>query len=396
LIKRSRICIVAGMALVSTTDLEASRVALQAWLGERRPEAEGLVVSDLDVPTASGFSNETIFFDVAWRDGEGEHAERLVARLQTDGPGLYPVYDIGLQHGVMRALQGSGVAVPKMLWLEEDASILGAPFFVMERLDGRVPADDPPFTATGWVLDLTPDERARLCDNGLRQLVAVHAVDPAGLDLDVLARPELGDTPLAQELAFYRRYYEWAAEAERLPVIESAFAWLSANQPAATGPPVISWGDARIGNMMFGERLEVVGVLDWEMAAFGAPEQDLGWWLFMHRHHTEGFDLPHPEGFPRREEVIARYEELSGRRVENVAYYEVLAALRGAVIMVRLARMMTAAGLLPADSGMAENNGSSRILADLLGLPAPRGAGVSLISKAAPDQLDDSLEGTLT
>jgi hypothetical protein len=79
--------------------------------------------------------------------------------------------------------------------------------------------------------------------------------------------------------------------------------------------------------------------------------------------------------------VIARYEDLAERRVSDIEYYETLAALRGSVIMVRLARMMVDAGLLPADSGMAHNNGSSRILADLLRLPAPEGAGVALISK---------------
>jgi aminoglycoside phosphotransferase (APT) family kinase protein len=369
------------MALVSKTDPESSTVALQEWLGAQRPEAEGLAVADLDVPTASGFSNETVFFTATWSDGEGDHTQQLVARVQTDGPGLYPVYDIGLQYKVMRALDGRGVAVPKMLWFEEDPAILGAPFFVMERLDGRVPADDPPFTAAGWVLDLDPDERARLCDNALQQLVNVHAVDVDGLGVDFLARPELGDSPLEQELAFYQEYYEWASAGERHRIIESAFSSLAANQPADGGERVISWGDARIGNMMFDDALEVVGVLDWEMAAFGAPEQDLGWWLFMHRHHTEGFDLPHPEGFPRREEVIARYEHLSGRTVRNIAYYEALAALRGAVIMVRLARMMIDAGLLPVDCGMAENNGSSRILADMIGVPAPAGDGISLISK---------------
>lgn len=371
------------MALINTTDLTKARDALTQWLGGKLDGAEGVAVSALDVPTASGFSNETVFFDASWSVEGAAESRRMVARLQTEGPGLYPVYDITLQFRVMQALeQHSDVAVPKMLWIEQDASILGAPFFVMERLDGRVPADDPPFTASGWVLDMAPADRARLADNGLRELVKLHAVDVGTLDVGFLARPDLGDTLLEQELAFYQSYFEWAADGERHRIIESAFSWLTSNQPTEAGPVVLSWGDARIGNMMFADDLSVAGVFDWEMAALGRPEQDLGWWLFMHRHHTEGFDLPHPEGFPRREEVIRRYEELSGRAVADVAYYEALAALRGAVIMVRLARMMIDAGILPADSEMAENNGSSRILADLLGLPTPTGAGISRISKS--------------
>lgn len=225
----------------------------------------------------------------------------------------------------------------------------------MERVEGRVPADDPPFTETGWVLCLSPDDRDRLADNGLRELVRLHALDVDELGLRFLERPELGHTPLEQELAFYARYCRWAADGDTHPLIESAFAWLSRSRPAEHGPVVLSWGDARIGNMMFADDLSVAGVFDWEMASLARPELDLGWWLFMHRHHTEG--------------------------VADIEYYETLAALRGSVIMVRLARMMIDAGLVPAGSGMAHNNGASRILADLPGLAAPEGAGVALIGK---------------
>jgi aminoglycoside phosphotransferase (APT) family kinase protein len=370
------------MALVSRTNLRGAQAALKDWLSTRLSGADDLQVSGFEVPAASGFSNETLLFDASWRDGGSVRRERMVARLQADGPGLYPVYDVASQFAVMRTLERySDVAIPRMLWIEHDPSVLGVPFFVMERLAGSVPADDPPFTATGWVLDLAPEDRARLADNGLQELVKLHALRIDDLRLEFLERPDLGDTPLDQELAFYRNYYRWAAEGEPHPVIESAFAWLSSNRPTEHGPVVLSWGDARIGNMMFADDLSVVGVFDWEMASLARPEQDLGWWLFMHRHHTEGFGVPHPQGFPTREQVIARYQELAGREVANIEYYEALAALRGSVILLRLARMMIDAGRIPADSGMAHNNGASRILADLLGLPAPEGAGVALISK---------------
>jgi aminoglycoside phosphotransferase (APT) family kinase protein len=369
------------MALVTKTDLGAAQTALTDWLSNTIPSAEDLQVSELNVP-AGGFSNETVFFNATWRAGGSAHQQRMVARLQAEGPGLYPVYDITLQFRLMRLLEQYGdVVVPRTLWLEVDTAILGAPFFIMEHLEGRVPGDDPPFTATGWVMDLGAEDRARLARNGLRELVKLHAVDISKLDVSFLERPELGEDPLTQELAFYRSYFEWAAAGEPNRVVEAGFEWLENNRPAQSGPLVISWGDARIGNLMFADDLSVVGVLDWEMAAVARPEQDLGWWLFMHRHHTEGFGLPHPDGFPSREEVIADYEELSGRHITDIEYYEILAALRGSVIMVRLAAMMIDAGLLPADSEMAQNNGSSRILADLLGLPAPEGSGISLISK---------------
>jgi aminoglycoside phosphotransferase (APT) family kinase protein len=339
-------------------------------------------VSNLRAPAASGFSNETLFFDASWQDSTGPRQLSMVARLQPDGPGLYPVYDIGLQYDVMRALaEHTAVAVPTVLWREDDPSVLGAPFFVMETLDGQVPADDPPFTATGWVLDLAPTERAKLCDEGLQMLARVHAFDPQEIGLAFLARPELGGDSLDQEITFYENFYAWAAEGAHSPTVEAALTWIREHRPAELDRVALCWGDARIGNMMFDEQQSVVGVLDWEMASLGHPEQDLGWWLFMHRHHTEGFGLPHPEGFPSRAQVIARYEELTGRPVQNIEFYEAFAALRGAVIMVRMARIMIQAGLLPPESEMAENNGSSRILASMIGLPAPTGVGVTLISK---------------
>jgi aminoglycoside phosphotransferase (APT) family kinase protein len=372
-----------SMALVEKTDLEAAREALEGWLRRKLGDRAHVAVSALSTPTASGFSNETLFFDVSSDDLGTTRRQSMVARLQADGPGLYPVSDITVQYRIMAALgESTSVPVPAMLWLEEDPSILGAPFFVMTGVDGRVPADDPPFTASGWVLDLTPYERAELNDNALRVLAEIHALDPVELGLEFLSRPELGDSPLDQEIAFYERYYAWAAEGRSHPTLEAAFRWIHGNRPTEPETAVLSWGDARIGNMIFGTERQVLAVLDWEMATIASPEQDLGWWLFFHRHHTEGVGLPHPDGFPNRDEVVRRYEELSGRKVRNLDFYEAFAALRGATIMVRLARMMIGAGLLSPEADMAENNGSSRILADLCGLPAPAGEGIRLISKS--------------
>lgn len=370
------------MALVEKTDFDAARDALEGWLRRKLPDRAQVSVSALSAPAASGFSNATLFFEISWDDRGRSRRESMVARLQTDGPGLYPTYDITAQYRVMAVLgESTGVPVPPMLWLEDDPSILGAPFFVMTGVEGRVPVDDPPFTASGWVLDLTPQERAELNDNALRVLAQIHALDPVELGLEFLARPELGASPLDQEIAFYEHYYAWAAEGRSHPTLEGAFRWIHAHRPTDAETAVLSWGDARIGNMIFGTDRQVLAVLDWEMATLASPEQDLGWWLFMHRHHTEGFGLPHPDGFPKRDAVVRRYQELSGRKVRNLDFYEAFAALRGATIMVRLAHMMIGAGLLPPEADMAENNGSSRILADLCGLPAPAGEGVRLISK---------------
>ncbi|MDT7655768.1 MAG: hypothetical protein QOF38_483 [Pseudonocardiales bacterium] len=123
----------------------------------------------------------------------------------------------------------------------------------------------------------------------------------------------------------------------------------------------------------------MAAVLDWEMVALASRELELGWWLFLIRHHTEGIGLPLPEGIPDAAESIARYEQITGHQVRDIDYYEIFAGTRLAIIMVRAAHMMITAGLLPPDATMAVNNPASQLVAKLLGLPAPTGEAISFI-----------------
>jgi aminoglycoside phosphotransferase (APT) family kinase protein len=285
----------------------------------------------------------------------------------------------------MQALSEQGsVPVPRVVGYEPASEVLGRPFFVMERVEGRVPQDDPPFTVDGWVLaDLDDAQRARLYDNGLRALGAVHSVDPVAAGLGFLARDELGaGEPLAQQLTYYESFYEWASEGESLVTIEAAFAWLHANRPTTPEPTCLSWGDSRVGNMIFGPDMSVRAVLDWEMAWLASPSLDLGWWLFFDRYYTDGLGVPRPGGFPRRrEETLERYEQLTGVAPQHVDYYEAFAALRGSVIAVRLARLLKDAGALPHDSDMARSNPAITTMAQLMELPPPSERASSFISK---------------
>ena len=132
----------------------------------------------------------------------------------------------------------------------------------------------------------------------------------------------------------------------------------------------LCWGDARLPNLMYRDD-EVVGVLDWEMAFLGDPEEDLGWWLFMDWVNNEGYGLPRAAGFPGRLETIRHYEELSGRAVEHAPYHEVLAAFRFGIIMARIAgRLREIEAPLPTPD-LETNNPCTQRLAAALGLPAP-------------------------
>jgi aminoglycoside phosphotransferase (APT) family kinase protein len=367
------------MALKNTIDPQEAERTLTRWLGTKLPGADDIRVSGVRTPSSSGLSAETVMFDASWRENGAERHEGLVARVQPSGPAVFPSYHLDVEFRVMRALgESTAVPVPRAFWQDDDPSVLGAPFLVMGRVDGRIPADDPPFTATGWVLDLTPGEQATLNENALQVLARLHAVDHRSLGLDLLDRRHLGVTPLDQQLAYWENTFAWAAEGEANPTIEAAFEWIRANRPQGE-PTVLSWGDARIGNMIFADDLSVAGVLDWEMVGLGSPELDLAWWLFLVRHHTEGIGAPLPPGFPTAEQTVARYQELTGHEARNLHFYEAFAGLRLSILMVRAAHMMIAAGLMPPEAPMAFSNPASQLLAKTLDLPAPTAPSVSFI-----------------
>jgi aminoglycoside phosphotransferase (APT) family kinase protein len=360
------------MAAIQQRDLAETRRSLRDWLNRRLPQVDEIEISELRVPASSGFSNETFLFDVSWVEAGTLHKHNLVARTQVPGPGLHPTYDVLLQATVMETLESrTDIPVPKVLWKESDASVLGTPFFVMERIDGMVPPDDPPYTAQGWVLGLEPAQRRTLYDNGLRMLARVHELDCYELGLGFLERSDAGHNPLERELSYCERYYAFATEGAEYPTLEGGFEWIQANRPTGVEPVVLNWGDGRIGNMMFAPDLNVVACLDWELASLGSPERDLGHWLFQDRIFTDGRDLQALEGFPHHDEVVAQYEVYAGRAVQNMRFYESLAALRSSMFYARHAAMLVAAGVLPPDSDLGQNNPASRILAEMVGLPAP-------------------------
>jgi aminoglycoside phosphotransferase (APT) family kinase protein len=362
------------MAVVNDLEPGQVRAALTEWLAGKLPEADSVEITNLDVPSASGMSMTTILLNASVAEGGERRVLDLVARVAPQEAGLFPSPDLQREFDLMRVLaDGTPVPVPAPRWIEPDASVLGAEFVVIDRKYGRTPADDPPYTVAGWVLDLSPDERAAMVRNGLKVLASVNAVDWRGLGLDRLDEPRFGRLGIEQELGRLRNFYAWAAEGSPSPTIDAGFEWVDSNAPSGDDL-VLNWGDPRIGNMIFGDDQSVQAAVDWEMATIASPSMDLAWWLFLQRHHTEGIGAPLPKGFPDRAETISIYEELSGRTVADLDFYEALAGLRSAIIMLRIGSMTIAAGVLPDDHPLPYANPSSALLAKLLDLPAPAGA----------------------
>ena len=364
------------MAMANTLDPESTRQRLRDWLATRLPGDGDVTVTDVEVPATSGMSNDTVLFRAARGGGT---PQELVARIQPSGPGVFVTYDMAREYRLMQVLASkTDIPVPGVRWYEPDPGPLGAPFMIMDRVRGRIAADDPPFTAAGWVTELTPAQRALMYDNGLRALSDIHALNTD--DLGFMDRPELGDTGIHQMLTHYENAYTWAARGRTFRTVEAGFDWVRANLPADE-PTVLCHGDARLANLVFPDDLSVAAVLDWELAVLGSPELDLGWWLFVMRHHTDGIGVPLPDGLPTHEQTIARYEELTGHRVRHIRFYEVFAALFLSFTMIQVANVLTDAGLLPPEATMAESNPASQLLATMLGLDAPEAASSTFIGQ---------------
>jgi hypothetical protein len=210
-----------------------------------------------------------------------------------------------------------------------------------------------------------------LYDNLIDVVKRIHALDWRGAGLEFLDEPVFGTTGVDQQIGHWEHVYAWAGGGTRSATIDAALEWARRERPADE-ELVLSWGDVRIGNIIFHpQSLGVETVLDWEMASLASPELDVGWMLYVLRYYTEGYGVPIPDGMQTREELIDAYRAATGRTIKHADYYEAFAALRVSILMMRAGQLMIGAGALPPDNPVAISNPASQILARLLGLPAP-------------------------
>jgi aminoglycoside phosphotransferase (APT) family kinase protein len=342
-------------------DLELTQRQLCSWLQGKVPGARDVTIADLRGPSETGFSSDTLIFEAQWTDAAGPHHEPMVARFKPSGFTVFPTYDIARQFHVMRILgEHTDVPVPRMRWLEDDEAPLGAPFYVMDRVDGRVPTDNPPYHMGGWLPDLTPAEREALWWSGLEAMARVHRLDWRALGFEFLAQPANRTTLLEQQLREYDEYVNWGMEPERYPLLAIAQRWLQAHRPADE-PVALCWGDSRLGNQIF-NGTTCAAVIDWEMVRLGDPVQDLAWWIALDRCFSEGLGVERLPGLPDRAATIARWEALVGRTARHFEYYEILALYKFVAIMARVSLQLMHYEYLPADSNMDSDNLASQTL----------------------------------
>lgn len=230
---------------------------------------------------------------------------------------------------VQQAAFAEGVPVPRPYWLAEDAELLGAPSYLMQRVEGETLARRL----------LRDDEYASARTVMTAQLgtilARIHRIDVTRHGLGFLPAPPADESPALAEIDRYEQIFR-AIAPEPHPAFELAFRWLRGRLPAG-GARTLVHGDYRIGNVIFGAE-GVRAILDWELAHVGDPAEDLGWmcvraWRF-------GSDDKPAGGIGTRAELFAAYERAGGAPVdpERVRFWEVFGNLKWAIICIAQAR----------------------------------------------------------
>ena len=276
----------------------------------------------------SGYSNLTYLLQIGATD--------LVLRRPPFGSKPKSGHDMQREFTVLSALHGSFPYCPEPLVYCDDESIIGCPFYVMERLQGIIIRRDVPPS-----LGLEPADIRKIFDRVIDVHAELHAVDYRAVGLGDFGNPE---GYVERQTAGWSKRYRRARTPD-VPDGEKLMGWLEENRPADTGSGCIVHNDFRLDNVVLdpGNPMEVIGVLDWEMAAIGDPLMDLGaslaYWIEMG--DPAAFQamriMPtNVEGAPTRAEVVARYAARSGLEIGDFSFYYCYGLFRLAVIVQQI------------------------------------------------------------
>ncbi len=315
--------VVANVSQVRPGDRPALivREPLEAFL-----DGHGLGHGEIDVsPIGEGHSNVTYLVERAG-------APEMVLRRPPRPPLPPSAHDVMREARLLSALAPTEARVPAVLATCPDDDVIGAPFYVMERVSGEVIVAEVPAA-----LDV-PAERARIGDELIDALVEVHAVDWRAADLEGFGKPT---GYLERQLRRFGGLWE-VNRTREIAEVERVRQWLSDNLPES-GPSTIVHGDYRLGNTIFGSQspARLNAILDWEMATIGDPLADVGYMCMMWSQPgdpEEGLraylgGVTRAPGFPTRMELIARYEQRSGRSMRSLGWYVTLAMWKAVVFM---------------------------------------------------------------
>jgi aminoglycoside phosphotransferase (APT) family kinase protein len=289
----------------------------------------------------SGASNLTYLLQYPGRE--------LVLRRPPVGTKAVSAHDMKREYLIQSRLHSVYSLVPGMIALCEDHSVMGSDFYVMERVVGQIFRRD-------IAQEITASDIEVMADSLISGLVQLH-----GVDASILGELNKGPGYVARQVQGWSKRYRNALT-DDVPDAEKVMAWLDTNKPEDVDSCIIH-GDWRIDNVVFDlEHSRIAGVLDWELATVGDPLMDLGSALAYWVDHDDepGFAAlrrqpSHLPGMPTREQFVAKYLQLSGRKCDDFTFYEVFGLFRLAVIIQQIwARYSAGQTTNPAFAGFGE------------------------------------------
>lgn len=271
-----------------------------------------------------GFSNLTYLIKTKDRE--------MVLRRPPKGANIKSAHDMGREHKILSALKPLFPYCPTPLAYTEDESVLGSPFYVMEKIPGIILRDKLPEG-----MELNPRDAGSLCKKLLDVHVELHSIDVEKNNLSFLGKPE--GYVKRQVKGWSKRYVN--AKTDDAPGFEKAMEWLLDKMPEDTDSPTIIHNDYKFDNVVLDKNdpMKIIGVLDWEMATYGDPLMDfgssLGYWV--DRNDSPEFKMIKTmptdiDGALTRNEMIERYGEKTGRNMDNFDFYLCFGTFRLAVI----------------------------------------------------------------
>lgn len=328
----------------SSRDVTTLPAVMSQWLSTVLPGGatpEVTVESGVD---STGMSSETIILTARWQQDGRPIEQKLVARVapSAEDVQVFPTYRLDHQFEVIRQVgELTDVPVPPVRWLEPTGDVLGTPFFVMDYVEGVVPPDVMPYTfGNNWFADAPADRQRELQDATVGVLAKLHSIPNAENTFGFLSEGLDGDSALRRHFNWVRSWYDFAVpDIGRSPLLETTFAWLEDNWPAevAAQEPVLLWGDARVGNVLYRD-FRPVAVLDWEMVTLGPRELDVAWMIYAHMVFQELTGLAGMPGLPevmREEDVRATYARLTGVETGDLNWFYVYSGVMWACVFMR-------------------------------------------------------------
>ncbi|MFZ0664516.1 MAG: phosphotransferase family protein [Acidimicrobiales bacterium] len=326
---------------MSSPEPSARADAIGKWLESRLQGSGPVSVGKMRKP-GSGLSAGTFFVD-ATRGAETHH---LVVRVPpAAGEGVFPNSDLGRELRFQQLLREGGVPVADVVGMELDPTVLGGPFVVTRKVNGRLVDSSDPYMSSGWLHDESPEYQQTLASDFFGVLGTMHSLAVTDEIIESLKPLDEVDasTELRRSVKRWGRYLDWADNGIAPDSLRSALDWCRGNQPDDRAKPSLLWGDSQLANAVFAEDGSVAALLDFELAGVGQAELDLGWFLCLHDMTAArcGQDLP---GFSNREALLAGYEERLGREIVDLRWYEIFGAVCTASILLRMASIFSRGG----------------------------------------------------